>query len=187
LLTTDTQRIEFLKSCLSKLGLRVNKSQVPVPSLSRMHLSSLQPSDIQELLETWQEIITKEENGDEFVKGDNDTFHLERRPSSAWSLGTLAKALPGVKRVVGGDEKEETTDSETDNLDRLPDYNAIVKNVRIHDQSLPGTKETPCFNHHAFFANLQYFQENSKAQVGLFGRFLLYGEVVTSTNTMLEK
>lgn len=51
----------------------------------------------------------------------------------------------------------------------------------------PTGKETPYFNHHAFYANLRRYQQESSSEAEEFGKIILYGEVVTSTNTMLEK
>ncbi|KAI9700829.1 MAG: biotin holocarboxylase synthetase [Candelina mexicana] len=172
----DKPRTEFLKACLAKLGLQVSLGDNPVPSLSRLHLSSVQPPDVEEFVASLQEIITIRD-GEEYIQGENDTFHIEK--PAAWSLGSLAKALPGV--VTG------TSDDEADTEDRILDYSTIVKRICLYDEDHPPCKETPYFNHHAFFANLKHYQSSSKESDGNFGKYLLYGEVVTSTNTMLEK
>lgn len=71
--------------------------------------------------------------------------------------------------------------------DRIIDYNTVIKRLLIHADDMPSSKLTPYFNHHAFYANLRHYQSQSKEAVVDFGRHLLYGEVVTSTNTILEK
>jgi biotin--protein ligase len=69
----DTLRVNFLKACLSKLGLTISQETSSVPSLSRLHLSSLHPYLVPELLASWEDIITKED-GEEYIKGENDTI-----------------------------------------------------------------------------------------------------------------
>jgi biotin--protein ligase len=171
----DQPRTDFLKACLTKLGLRVNQESSTVPSLSRLHLSSLASHGASELVSSLQDIIVVEE-GEEYLKDDNDTFHLEK-PSS-WEMKNLEDALP--------DSSEEKTDQKDDTEDRIVDYNTIVKRMVVHDE-LPAPKETPYFNHHAFYANLKHFRSLSKEHSEEFGSHILYGEVVTSTNTLLEK
>ena len=171
----DKPRTDFLKACLLKLGLKVNLDQDAVPSLSRLHLSSFTPSDIAELVSSFQTIISIED-GEEYIKDDNDTFHLER--PSAWSSGTH-------KNAVVDEEGNDASNSDGD--DRIVDYNKIVKRLIAHEDNLPASRETPYFNHNAYFANLKHYQSNTKEVDPEFGKHLLYGEVVTSTNTMLEK
>lgn len=180
----DKARIEFLRVCLRKLGLEVNEEEQAVPSLSRTHLSSHRASDIAELVASWHEIITLID-GDEYIKGENDTFQLEK--PEAWSISALTDA---VKNIVpsfdgNGSALEETADG-------IYDFNKVIKKVIAHENDLPSNKETPNFNHHAFFSNLKQFQSSTKLFSSgqadpEFGTHLLYGEVVTSTNTLLEK
>lgn len=68
----------------------------------------------------------------------------------------------------------------------IVDYNAVVKHIVIHDE-LPSSKITPYFNHHAFYSNLKAYQSQSREGAAQFGASLMYGEVITSTNTILEK
>ncbi|KAL0264140.1 biotin holocarboxylase synthetase [Diplodia seriata] len=190
----DKQRTDFLKACLIKLGLQVNQEAQAVPSLSRLHLTSSTPSDVAELVSSWADVITVEK-GEEHIKGENDTFHLEK-PSS-WSMSSLAKAvtsiIPGTAAGEGSSASDEAkTDdrSSGDNTaDRILDYDAIVKRLVAHetDPGLPSSKDTPYWNHAAFYANLAAYQARTRDTAGAFGRYLLYGEVVTSTNTLLEK
>jgi biotin--protein ligase len=178
----DEPRTQFLKACLAKLGLIVSDETTSVPSLSRLHLSSLHHFLVPKLLSSWEEIITRED-GEEYIKGENDTFHLEKQ-DSRWSLNSLVKSLP--LPGVSGDSEEQKAD-EAGSDDRIIDYNSITKRLIPHEKDWPGTKETPCFNHHSFYANLLAYQQERSSEAGEFGKYLMYGEVVTSTNTMLEK
>lgn len=171
----DQQRVDFLKACLIKLGLTVNEDDSSVPSLSRLHLSSMESSALSAFLERLKDAIVVED-GEEYLKGENDVFHFQR--PSAWSTGPLRNALPK-------DEKEKTDDG-TMSSDINLDYENVVKHIMLHEEEYPASKETPYFNHHAFYSNLKYYQL-MKNIPGEFGRWLLYGEVVTSTSTMLEK
>lgn len=163
-------------ACLLKLGLEANQDNTAVPSLSRLHISSILPNGTLDLMTALKEIITIDD-GEEYIKDDNDTFHLEK--PSMWSLGSIAEALPKAK--------SEKTDEDGDAGDRILDYSTIVKRVIVHGKDPPASKQTPYFNHDAFYSNLQYFQSQTGGPQDKFGEHLMYGEVVTSTNTMLEK
>lgn len=179
----DEPRTNFLKACLTKLGLIVSQETTSVPSLSRLHLSSLHHYLVPELLSSWEEIITKED-GEEYIKGENDTFHLEKQ-QSRWSFNSTVKSL----RDISGNNEENKADQVdgAGSNDRIIDYNAITKRLILHETDWPGTKETPYFNHHSFYGNLKAYQQERSSEAEEFGKYLMYGEVVTSTNTMLEK
>jgi len=177
----DESRTSFLKGCLSKLGLTVSQETSSVPSLSRLHLSSMNHIEVSELLEELKEVITIED-GEEYIRGENDTFHIETH-SSRWSLNSLVKSLP----VLSSGKFEDPSKADGATEDRIIDYNTIIKRLIPHESEWPGGKETPYFNHHAFFANLRRYQHENSSEAEEFGNVLMYGEVVTSTNTILEK
>ena len=172
----DKPRTDFLMACLMKLGLEVNQENTAVPSLSRLHLSSGWPDGTATIMKSLREIISVED-GEEYIKDENDTFHLEK--PSTWSLGSMADALP--------DSKRETTDKVDGAGNRDVDYNTVVKRLVVHEKEPPPGKETPYFNHHAFFANLSHYYSQTQTAKDDFGKNIMYGEVVTSTNTLLEK
>jgi len=148
---------------LEKLGLLVNHEVSSVPSLSRLHLSSMHHFLIPELLASWDEIIIKE-NSEEYIIGENDTFHLEKQ-ESRWSLDSLVKSLP-VSKVVGKEMADQVHDTPSEGI---LDYNKITKSLIPHDADWPASKETPYFNHHSFYANLRNYQRerNVEAEVSL--------------------
>ena len=156
----------------------MNSGENTVPSLSRLHLTSLKLSETAKVIDSLREIITVED-GEEYIKDENDTFHLEK--SSTWSMGSLSKSLP--KRS----KEEADEDAGASGEDRILDYNTVIKRLLAHDVEYPASKETPYFNHHAYYANLDHYHSAAKSSDEAFGRNLIYGEVVTSTNTMLEK
>ncbi|TKA65889.1 hypothetical protein B0A49_09591 [Cryomyces minteri] len=198
----DKPRTDFFKACLAKLGVRVNQDEQAVPSLSRLHLSSTHASDVSELVASWYDIISHEEGGTEYIKGENDTFLLEK--PNAWSMGSMVREvtqvgadalpetvgtkLPGLASSSPSMETKTTqADETTSSPDRILDYDKVVKHMVVHETALPDSKETPYFNHHAFFANLKHYNSKRRDSKEEFGKYLLYGEVVTSTSTLLEK
>lgn len=172
----DQQRVNFLKACLLKLGLEVNQEQNAVPSLSRLHLSSSHPSETAKIIESLRDVISSRD-GQNYLEDENDTFLLEM--PTAWSLSPLADALPA--------EETERVKPETDDMDKIIDYDKVVKRLVVHEADQPRSKDTAYFNHQAFFSNLEYYERKSAQSSEGFGKNLLYGEVVTSTNTLLEK
>jgi biotin---protein ligase len=183
LATDEEHRMDFLKSCLTKLGLAVNQENTAVPSLSRIHLSSLRPSETPELLSSLSDIIKADDDGEEYIKDENDIFHLER--PSTWKMSKLDQALPSSDEES---DKKQTDRRDGDAAeDRIVDYNKVVKRLVAHEDDIPSSKETPYFNHYAFYSNIKQYQSESEEEDAEFGRHLLYGEVVTSTNTLLEK
>lgn len=175
----EKHRMDFLKACFTKLGLKVSEEQ-NVPSLSRLHLSSSQPSNTATVLSSLSHLIKDDAQGESFLKDENDTFHIVK--PSTWKMVDLAKALPSEGKLK--DDADQPSESSSDGI---IDYNAIIKQVLVHVDDIPDSKATPYFNHHAFFANLQQYQTHTTDSSSQFGSHLLYGEVVTSTNTMLEK
>lgn len=173
---SDQTRTDFLKACLTKLGLEVSQCTSSTPSLSKLHLSCINSPDVNDLVCTFDDIISQVD-GEDFIKGEQDTFHLEKH-HTRWSVNGLKQAL--------SDTVQSTVEAVAPKDQGTVDYSSIVKNVVIHDEAWPEPKETPYFNHAAYFSGLQDARRrNPKAED--WGDHLLYGEVVTSTNTLLEK
>jgi biotin--protein ligase len=174
----DGDRVSFLKACLTKLGLEVNQELLGVPSLSRLHLSSIVSNSVDDVLYSWEEIISKED-GEEYIRAEHDTFHLEK-PETRWSMDKLRDTLPR-NDITGA-----LTSSSSSTDEAMIDYTTVVKRIVTHEHAWPEAKATPYFNHHAFFSSLrEYRRTDTDAEE--WGDILMYGEVVTSTNTILEK
>jgi biotin--protein ligase len=173
----EDARASFMIACLSKLGLEVSEAKYYVPSLSKLHLSSLHHTEASEILCSFDDIITKED-GEEYIKGDNDLFHLEK-PDSRWSLTSLSEALSSE---LGPSKKKPARSSP----DPTADYSHVPKRIVSHEEAWPEPKETPYFNHAVYYSSLQEFREKDR-EAETWGDVLMYGEVVTSTNTILEK
>lgn len=180
----DEHRTNFLKACLAKLGLLVNNENTSVPSLSKIHLSAVDPQDVGGLLCSLGPVITKDEAGEELIRGENDTFHIEH-PDSRWSVTDLRAALTSPSDESSKTRKYDPARAAA--VDGLLDYNLLPKTIVPHETAWPEPKETPYFNHGDYFASLQEFRRRCEPDAREWGDVLLYGEVVTSTNTLLEK
>ncbi|KAJ4254421.1 biotin holocarboxylase synthetase [Fusarium torreyae] len=172
LAAADKDRASFLKGCLTRLGLEVSPHDTGIPSLSRLHLSSISDTGVSELLSDWSDIIDKE-NGEEWIRAETDTFHIQNE-DTIWSLEDLQQSLT------------ETTNGSNISENGSIDYSKIIKKIYPHEKGLPHPKLTPHFNHSLFFSSLKRYRQ-IEPTAREWGNYLMYGEVVTSTNTMLEK
>ncbi|KAG9707271.1 putative biotin apo-protein ligase, partial [Aureobasidium melanogenum] len=184
----DKQRVDFMKACLAKLGLSPSQDDQGVPSLSRLHLSTLEASEVSRIASSWSDIV-EEVDGKHLIKGENDTFSVEKQSgpwkaqdSSTLSLQKVADALPAVVKDVlpaAISDPSSTTSTEQENAKQdtgIVDYDKITKTLLVHDTSLPDTKQTPYFNHHAYFANLHAYKSKHHHNTSeSFGNVLLYG------------
>lgn len=199
-----------MRLVLEKLGLHVNEKEQAVPSLSRLHLTAHSLADVSELVASWSEIITVID-GDEYIKGQNDVFRIEKE-GTAWSVRELKRAVSAVSEklpvlATGTDGSKESAPKESEKKkpktdeeeiqecieytantdpDQILEYEKIIKVIVPHDKSLPSIKDTP-FHHEAYYANLHHYHNKLRNPNASFGKHLIYGEVVTSTNTLLEK
>ncbi|KAF2724561.1 class II aaRS and biotin synthetase [Polychaeton citri CBS 116435] len=192
LLADEQARMDFMKAVLTKLGLTVSQEVTPVPSLSPLHLSAAKGDDIAELVQSWSEqgILSRDGGGREYIKGENDTFILEPAGDEKWSMAGIAQAVKETlpKAVQESSEPEEKqANIQIANSTPLLGSDTAPKHLIAHEQALPESKETPHFNHHAYFSNLAHFHSLQRAESTIYGKYLLYGEVVTSTQTLIEK
>lgn len=166
----------------------MNSENISIPSLSKIHLSAIDPSEVGSLLTMMSSIIEKNDDGEELIHGENDTFHIEQQ-NSRWSVNDLRSALEKSALVSSDDDKKKTNKydpAKAAAIDGLVDNNKILKTIVPHESAWPEPKETPYFNHHDFYASLHDFRRR-EPHASVWGDILLYGEVVTSTNTLLEK
>lgn len=134
-----------------------------------MHLSGSDPDATSRIVSSLQEATTRDGQL-EYLKDENDTFRVEK--SGMWNMGQLSDSL--------------ADDSKDQVVEGIVDYNALVKHLVIHEE-LPPAKATPYFNHQSFYSNLEAYQSQSREGASEFGSNLVYAEVITSTNTILEK
>ncbi|KAK4172420.1 biotin-protein ligase [Triangularia setosa] len=172
----EPSRTAFLKACLIKLGLEVSR-ETAIPSLSNLHLSSIHHTEVGEMLHSLDDLITRED-GEEYIKGESDLFHLEK-PESRWDLTSLSRALQSELERPRISPSRGSPDPTTN-------YSHVPKRIVSHETAWPEPKETPYFNHAVYYSSLRQcrVQEPGAEE---WGDVLMYGEVVTSTNTLLEK
>ncbi|KAK1248469.1 hypothetical protein MKX08_006689 [Trichoderma sp. CBMAI-0020] len=160
----DRSRISFLKACLSELGLEVAQDDYTPPSLSSLHLTAIDSGKVTELLCDWGDAIEKE-NGNEFIRAETDTFQIVSQEDGL-SLSELQDNLPQTEAI--------------------DDPTSVIKKIIPHENELPSDELTPRFSHERFYSSLKNYRKIESA-ADQWGNVLLYGDVVTSTNTLLEK
>jgi len=153
----DGPRTQLLKGCLTKLGLEVNTDTASVPPLSALHLTALYSDEVQELAQSWDDIISKEGN-DVLIRSEND----------------ILKVIAGSD--VGDAPAEVFAEGDT-----------YIKPLLVHDSGYPDPSAVPSFDFDEFYNRLQFYRKAKDPEAREWGNLLLYGKVVTSTNTMLEK
>lgn len=167
---TDDGRRRFLRACLARLGLAVNDDEAAsVPRLTPIYmLAQLDPARASGLARALRDNL-------DFVAPNtfedvNDTFVLHGEDED--DLLFMSEGAAGAvshEEIVSG-----------------------PKHVKVYTSTkLPSSIETPHFDMGAYFAALQTLNAanpslgSNNASLD-FGQVLLYGEVVTSTNTLLD-
>ncbi|KAF9362699.1 biotin holocarboxylase synthetase [Mortierella sp. NVP85] len=194
LVETGRPRVLLLRSLISKLGLKLNPMNIEpvvavaetattnqelppgaipgIPDLSALYLASLQPSYTTELTQSLKSLATPEG----LIKEPNDTFQLIASPQHTVPVHTSTLS--------------ETAESEGEEK--------FIKNLVLCPEGAPPSSLTPQFHMKAFFDHLGHVRQQQQqlatntAGAGpllnpCFGNWLMYGEVVTSTQTMLDK
>lgn len=153
----------FLRGCLARLGLRVNDdTDQGIPRLTPIYLTShLDPTRVQTIVSDLRESMDfVAENTFEDI---HDTFELHE----------------------GGTELL-LHDTSAESVDELCEG---VKHVQVMNHgTLPDVRQTPYFDMRSYYERLGrlYGANNIASENRDFGSVLAYGEVVTSTNTLLD-
>ncbi|KAF3938349.1 hypothetical protein ABW19_dt0200963 [Dactylella cylindrospora] len=160
----EPQRLQFMTSCFKLLGLKTNAKETAPPKLSKLHVSCLDIKDVSVFMQTLSELKEPNYNGDGygFIQGENDDFLLEDQRSHPTE-----------------DRHEE--DPPAQSVGSQSQVQKPLFRLKVHNEDYPTLEETPYFNWSTYFQHLG--QEGATA----FGSPLLYGEVITSTNTILDK
>ncbi|CAN6658810.1 biotin--protein ligase [Trichomonascus vanleenenianus] len=160
----ETARVEFVRAVLAKMGMIVNRNDELPPVLTRLSLSALEPERLAPLIESLKPELSQDKPNQ--LKGFNDTFQFNDAKDGLFSH------LDGLSV----EDRPMFTNPE--------DNHKVLKQVDVFYSGRPSPKDTPHFNHEMYFDELK----RVGGQFGSsFGDTLLYGEVVTSTSTMLEK
>lgn len=123
-------RLEFMKSILLKLGLKVNMNvtEDSIPKLTPLFLTSSRTGIIDDIVSNIRQISVEMDNKLVLV-GENDTFLFS--PSSA------IMSLPPAPEV------------EPDELSKVP------KNVLLYQKDIPDIHRTPYFDHALYYRSLR--------------------------------
>lgn len=162
--SVDFERKTFLRDCLRKLELQVNEDvNYTLPQLTPIHLSSyLAPQMIIELIERLKASLGFV-NGN-ILEDNNDTFAFHDEEENDDYFLNTSKPPTDIESIING-----------------------TKHFKVYrTQNLPDNKATPYFNMGLYFKNLDYLYKCNNIN-GEFGQVLGYGEVVTSTSTLLDK
>ncbi|GAA5845094.1 hypothetical protein JCM11251_000007 [Rhodosporidiobolus azoricus] len=159
-LAKEQNRLNLLRGSLSYLGMEVTDAPAPTPRLLPLFLASSNLADVQATaagLASKSEAISSTQAR---LVDRNDTFLLHPATSAD-------RVLQDAREKIAPEDPAEFLDQ--------------VKDICVCDNGVPPAYLTPLFDLKSYFAAL-----NSAANPK-FGQIVLYGEVVTSTQTMLDK
>lgn len=179
LTSNDADRLKYMKAMLRKMGLKVNKASYPIPSLSRLHLTSSYPPRLIYLIEKLQKELAF--NDETTFKDSCDTFSFCDSQTKRFSNG----ALNG--KANGNSNGTQAANGEVFDEGGFINYDNVVKEVDVYSSGLPENRITSCFNHELYYNSLRQFQHEKYGGLDELGTVLLYGEVVTSTSMLLYK
>ncbi|KAI1754619.1 class II aaRS and biotin synthetase [Xylaria castorea] len=167
LLDSDATRLRFLGDCITRLGLKRNSDVTAIPSLSSMLLSSATPSDADQLMNSLESIVSEG-----YIVDDHDTFHLE-----------MQSANREIHQVQISNQQADQANGPTSG--GTQSGQRISKHIVVYNQDYPNPQEASLFDHNKFFSNLTQGQSPGSSYRAWFGKYLAYGEVMESTNTVL--
>ncbi|KAF9120497.1 biotin holocarboxylase synthetase [Mortierella sp. GBA39] len=180
LLEMDQQRLLLVRSLLKKLGLKLSQPEVlqataapkdaafvalppgailGIPDLTPLYLASVEPAYTTLLAHSLRSIATSEG----LIKEPNDTFQLIASPQHTIPVHTST-----LSETAEGESEEK-----------------VIKNLVVCHDGGPPASTTPQFVMDDYFQHLKKIRPPT--QQFTFGNSLLYGEVVSSTQTMLDK
>jgi biotin--protein ligase len=156
---------ELLRACIGKLGLKLEHEKDADLQLSVLHISSIIPSNAQKLRDSWQDLITPRDQA-EYIVDMKDTFRIE--------------TVTSEKSVAMNEKSNES-------LAALDPSGRGDQRIFVHVKDHPTYEDTPFFDHSEFYSGLRQRRSTSPQQLDDFGSYIMYGQVMTSTNTILEK
>lgn len=165
---SSNDRDVFLRLCFEKLGLKVNTPEdAKVPKLTPLILSSIDPKAVSSILRNIETDIGYSDDEKTIIRAPNDTFK--------------------VSKIRNGETSKHIKMHEED----YEDPESAVKELWVFENGeKPSAKMSPYFNILSYYSHLQDNwgeQEQQSKFNATFGQPLMYGEILTSTNTLLEK
>jgi len=156
---------ELLRACIGKLGLKLEHEKDADLQLSVLHISSITPSNAQKLKDSWQDLLMPRDQA-EYIVDMKDTFRIETVTTETF---------------VAMNEKRNESLAAFD-----PSRGSDLR-IFVHVKDHPTHEDTPFFDHNEFYSGLIQRRSTSPQQLHDFGSYIMYGQVMTSTNTILEK
>lgn len=156
---TDHNRRVFLKECLKKLGLRVSENvDTTIPRVTPMYVVSPYDNKVRDIYTTLKENLNLK---DELFQDHNDNFVF---------VDESREDYDAIEDDSGYDEDDPTKSTKYINF--------------LTSKTIPTNKMVHHFNLEKYFSSLNTL---SNGNAGEIGSVLGYSEVITSTNTILDK
>ncbi|RVD85215.1 uncharacterized protein DFL_003543 [Arthrobotrys flagrans] len=157
----EEQRLMFMSALLKHLGLKSNNStKLTSPPLSDLHLSGLNPGEVTGLLRILRDLRSPGE--------DEATFVTIEAETTTFLFGGQCIAPP----------KSVTENSAGD------DSTTIY--IKTYENDPPPDEKTPYFSILTYIQHLRNYRDQSRKTLS-YGSPLLYGELMTSTNSIIDK
>lgn len=176
------RRLEFMKSLFEYMNLKVQSNFQDInglPKITPLKLTSQSSSALQTLIDKFSEKIGFKGIKHDVLVGDEDTFlFVDTENDKNYKFGSVelnSKQILLPKQTDHDKEEEEDIDPSD-----------MTKVVEAFFHSLPPPESTPYFNHQLFYDSLLDYRDKTRCK-GDYGSILLYGQVITSTSTILEK
>lgn len=156
---TSKHRLEFLRSCLTELGLKVNTQSLERPALTPLFLTSINNDSCERLISDLEQNVGY--NDDQIIDIGHDKIKIH-------------KSLEDLAQFQKGDYHE--------------DPDTAIKNIYVCGSNLPPMEDTAYFNIAEYQHYLkQFYAETDQLQYNtLTGSNFMYGEVITSTSTLMD-
>ncbi|KAH7128888.1 biotin-protein ligase [Dactylonectria macrodidyma] len=160
---TEASRLAFLRSCLDRLGIDASGENTATPALTDLHLSTIDYAHMMELLYSWEDISDRKD-GQVLLRGGADIFQLLNDDADS-------SIPPSIEKAASSKDVTETAKAF-----KLIAYGTIPAAGQIGGN----------FDHQRYYSSLKKYRL-MEADAKTWGDPLMFGEVVTSTNTLLEK
>ncbi|GAO52133.1 biotin-protein ligase [Saitoella complicata NRRL Y-17804] len=162
-------RVAFMRAVLNMLELKIVpavEGLTSVPSLTPLMLSSVDNGEgVRDVLDRLRSSGTDTEDGFR-LEESNDTFLFRKPMTEGVDMSSLSTYLPSAP---------------TDDL------NSVIKLVDVYGSEPPAAKTTPFFDHAAYYNALLRARSTSSNGNHTLGSPLMYSEIVTSSQTLLDK
>ncbi|KAK6518521.1 biotin holocarboxylase synthetase, variant 2 [Arthrobotrys conoides] len=159
--SNEKQRLMFMSALFKLLGLKSNNStELKPPHLSDLHLSGLNTGEVTSLLGILREVRSPGRSAatSMVIEAESTTFLFE------------ANGIAPINSM----------------LENFASDNSMTTYVRTYEGAPPEYEKTPHFDILNYFQHLREYQEQSTKKLN-YGSPLLYGELMTSTNSIIDK